>query len=130
MRSINIRLRKHPMCGILSDPERFDMIFRAVEEVRKLNRYGELSISSERFMPPRWAEFLIMILTDRTKIEGRIGDLEEVFHTHVLRFGLTRARRMYWVEALRTSFQLLWPEMKRLVFGAAAIAGFKKWMGH
>jgi hypothetical protein len=81
--------------------------------------------------PPRIAEFCLALLLSKAHGEAAIGDLSERFEEDCERFGVDRARRMYWGRALKSLLPLLrraavhaikWvvtAEMVRQLFGGA-----------
>ena len=79
--------------------------------------------------PPAFAEWLIMIISKPELREGRVGDQEERFDENRKRFGLKRARRLYWTYVFETTGPLILPALKRLGLYTLALAGLKKWIG-
>ena len=79
--------------------------------------------------PPMVAETLIMFFSKSKTVDDHIGDLEELFRRNLNRFGVKRARRLYWAETFRSIRPMVWPALKRLLVATAAVSGFKKWLG-
>jgi hypothetical protein len=84
---------------------------------------------TETVLPPKGAEALLMVVARSSLREALVGDMEQRFFENCVKFGLTRANRLYWVETLHSVSPLIWQAAKRLGIAAAAIAGFKKWIG-
>jgi hypothetical protein len=71
--------------------------------------------------PPGFPEFLIETLLPAKRAEHVIGDLNERFIQHCAQFGLARAKRLYWAEALRSLGPVAWRWAKRVLkLGAIA----------
>jgi hypothetical protein len=68
--------------------------------------------------PPALAEWIIGSLLRGKKQQAALGDLDELFHTDLERFGERRARRLYWARSVR----FLWPMLRR-IFGRIASWG-------
>ena len=94
----------------------------------KIHKANDLSVSFSED-PPTVAEWLMMIISKPEAREGRIGDLEQQFQANVKRFGLKRAKRLYWAEVIRAVGPLIFQAIKRLGLYTLALAGFKKWIG-
>jgi hypothetical protein len=60
--------------------------------------------------PPRLAEFCLALFMSGAKGEALLGCLSERFERDCKRFGVARARRIYWAQAIQKS---LWPLLKR-----------------
>jgi hypothetical protein len=60
--------------------------------------------------PPALAETVLALLTPKRTVDAQIGDMQEMFIKNVERFGLGRARRLYWYEVFRS----VWPALKRI----------------
>lgn len=65
--------------------------------------------------PPRLAENLFSAFAPKKSADAQLGDLQEIFQENVKRFGLERARRMYWIRISREIGPLLFQKLKRLV---------------
>lgn len=115
-----------------------DDLDAAIEQMRQLeNQIAEMEraivFESTKILnckPPAIAETVIMMLAkDAKSCAANIGDMEEQFHIDAARYGVRRARRMYWAQTLRSIEPLAWQAVKRLGVAAAALAGAKKWLG-
>jgi hypothetical protein len=73
--------------------------------------------------PPWLAENLFSAFAPKKSADAQLGDLQEIFQENVKRFGLERARRMYWIRISREVGPLLFQKLKRLVkrFGIIAL---------
>jgi hypothetical protein len=71
----------------------------------------------------RLAENLFSAFAPKKSADAQLGDLQEIFQENVKRFGLQRARRMYWIRISREVGPLLFQKLKRLAkrFGIIAV---------
>jgi hypothetical protein len=65
-------------------------------------------------VPPVLGEALISLLTPKQFAQAQLGDMQEMFEGNVRRFGLKRAKRLYWYEVVRSIGPLLFSWMKRI----------------
>jgi hypothetical protein len=66
--------------------------------------------------PPRFAEFLFSLLAPKKSVDVQLGDLQEIFEGNVDRFGVRRARMLYWAQVLRAIGPGIWRRIKKLGF--------------
>lgn len=64
--------------------------------------------------PPYLAEFLLAWFAPKKSVQNQLGDLQEVFEKNCAKLGVARARRMYWLQVLRSIGPNLWRKIKRL----------------
>lgn len=77
---------------------------------------AELQSGSQRLIinPPVIAEWFVALIIPKRRSDSLMGDLAERFHRHVETRGLRRAKALYWAEALRSIFPILFAKAKKL----------------
>jgi hypothetical protein len=64
--------------------------------------------------PPAVAEALVHFISPKRSLEQKLGDMQELFETERVRFGIKRARKKYWYRAAREILPSVGHKLKRL----------------
>ena len=76
--------------------------------------------------PPRLFDYLLPLILSGAKSEAILGDLNERFGRDRERFGMPRARRMYWGVALGSLWPLLGRAAARLIRWGIIAEGWRR----
>lgn len=68
--------------------------------------------------PPWLAETLVQLLAPKKTVQHLLGDLQEMYEKNCVRYGKSRAGRLYWAQVLRSIGPGLWCRVKK--FGLIA----------
>lgn len=85
--------------------------------------------AKESASPPFLAEFVVSFLAPEKSAQAFLGDLQEIFHKNVDRFGEQQARRKYWLQVASSVGPLLWLWLKRIGFFTVLIDYFRSKLG-
>lgn len=91
------------------------MIEAAQERLDKVSQESAAQ-PSKRSSPPASAAILLAFVAPKHSAQALLGDLEEMFQRNVDKFGDRAARRIYWFEAARSVWPLVWRLIKRMGF--------------
>jgi len=117
--------------AINSDRNEQKLKAKKMRKTRKTVKTGKMerpgtAVTAGKTIPPAFAQFLLRLLIKPSHCEGAIGDIDEQFRRDISNYGITRARRLYWAETIRTIWPLVVPALKRLAkYGAAVWLGRK-----
>ena len=106
-----------------------DVIFNLGHKPVKIKRFSYSQDAEGADNPPPFAERCMMLFASRSTREAVIGDMEQQFQANCQRFGIKRARRLYWAETIHSLGPLIWTAIKRVGIAGLALAGLKKWIG-
>jgi hypothetical protein len=79
--------------------------------------------------PPVIAEAMISLFTPKHFADAQLGDMQEIFVANAQRFGLRRAKRLYWYEVARSVGPIFFHWLKRVGFIAVLVDYGRKKMG-
>jgi hypothetical protein len=85
---------------------RLELVQYEMERERARARPKENGIAASS--PPAAAEWMIALVSRGKAEQGVLGDLSELFCVDAERFGVTRARRLYWARAVQSLGPLAW----------------------
>jgi hypothetical protein len=88
----------------------------------RIYRLGTLTSAYALAEPPKWAEFLVMVLSPANRGDALVGDLNEQYVDDCRAFGEARAKRRYWARTVRTIGPLLLRAAGKIVKWGAVVA--------
>jgi hypothetical protein len=79
--------------------------------------------------PPPLAQLFITFFAPKNTAQNQLGDLREMFHKNVQRFGEKQARRDYWMEVANSAWPLVWSWLKAhwVFYGACRLLPVQAW---
>jgi hypothetical protein len=79
--------------------------------------------------PPVLAESLFALIAPTASAETQLGDLQELFDSQVERYGLSRARRFYWMQVIRAVGPRVWRALTKWGFIGALVEFGRRKLG-
>jgi len=71
--------------------------------------------------PPQMAEWLFAMFAPRRSVGMQLGDLQEMYEKDSTRFGVQRAKRLYWTRVIRSTAPAIAQKVKKIgLFGIIA----------
>jgi hypothetical protein len=75
----------------------------------------------KRSNPPRWAEYVLLVLLRDQNRDAVLGDFREIFDEKANNDGLEAARRWYWIEAFSSTPHLVYNLINKQIFWRRAM---------
>jgi hypothetical protein len=115
---------------LIRTKRRYENVAATVVEASEiLSHTAATEVTNSRPLPPAIAQTLIALFAQERFADAQLGDMQEIFETNVKRHGLQRAKRLYWLEVLRSVGPIFFHWLKRIGFIAVLVDYGRKKMG-